>query len=196
MKSPRSLIVFIKNPVAGKVKTRLANDIGDKQALKIYIQLLNYTASITSGLNLEVHLFYSDFIPEQQVIFQNYHGQYVQRGAYLGDRMSEAFKTILKKSEKVVLIGSDCGELTVEILNEAFSTLTFADVVLGPACDGGYYLIGMKKEQPAVFESIEWSTDTVFQSTIRNILKTDADLALLTTLRDVDTLDDWMSLNW
>ncbi|MEL6945483.1 MAG: TIGR04282 family arsenosugar biosynthesis glycosyltransferase, partial [Bacteroidota bacterium] len=96
----------------------------------------------------------------------------------------------------VIIIGSDCASLTTSIVKEAFVSLDAHDFVIGPAKDGGYYLLGMRTFQPSVFEDIEWSTEQVFANTIRNIKKLNASYALMPVLSDIDYWEDWLEYGW
>lgn len=140
-----ALIIFIKNAVPGKTKTRLAQSIGDDNALAVYRILLEHTHRITSGLTCATFVFYSDAIMPQDCWQQSGCRQCLQQGNDLGERMRNAFQSVFEQQyQKVVIIGSDCYELTSEILQQAFIKLNTTDVVIGPAKDGGYYLLGIK----------------------------------------------------
>ena len=107
--------------------------------------------------------------------------------------MKEAFVTLFEMGfEKVLIIGSDCLELSTPIIEQAFELLNEKEVVIGPASDGGYYLLGMKKLFPNLFENKQWSTEHVFQQTIDDLQKEDIDYDVLITLTDVDTEESWI----
>ncbi|MEX0859140.1 MAG: TIGR04282 family arsenosugar biosynthesis glycosyltransferase [Balneolaceae bacterium] len=190
------LIIFVKNEEIGKVKTRLAESIGDAQALKIYRQLLRHTHEQASRTNATKEVWYSNFITENDLWDSGNFTKKKQSGSDLGARMSGAFRESLqlKKAQNVVLIGSDCPGLTAEIINNAFRQLSGKNIVIGPALDGGYYLIGMSSYFPELFENMVWSTDSVLEDTVEIIRKTGASFALLEELNDVDTAEDleWM----
>jgi rSAM/selenodomain-associated transferase 1 len=196
MKEDNALIVFVKNPETGKVKTRLAASVGEEEALSIYGVLVAHTAGLAQATGVSVHVYYSDFIPDKEAIFSSFSSQKVQHGNDLGDRMANAINDEVVDYEKVVLIGSDCAELTPPILLASFELLDHADVVIGPARDGGYYLIGMKTAYPEIFDNIEWSTEFVLEQTIARALQLGREFALLPELGDVDTLEDWLQLGW
>ena len=190
-----ALIIFIKNIEKGKVKTRLAATVGDEKALKIYQALLEHTRKVASNANADRYLFYSSHLEKDdwsELDFQ----KRIQSGNDLGIRMANAFEEIFKKHKKAVIIGSDCASLTSEILNQAFELLTKNDFVIGPAQDGGYYLLGMSQFMPSVFENIEWSTGSVFEKTIENIGLLDKNYALLPELSDIDYEEDWVKYGW
>lgn len=185
------LIVFLKNPVAGKVKTRLAATVGDEKALEIYLLLIDYTREICKNCKAEKNVFFSDFIDEK-ISFGN---SFVQQGADLGEKMKNAFRTMFDSgAKKVVIIGTDCAELTTEILDEAFLHLNNHDFVIGPAHDGGYYLLGMKSFFPEIFDGVLWSTDAVFTKTKEKIISSGKSLFLLSVLRDIDTEENLFTM--
>lgn len=185
------LIVLAKNPVLGKVKTRLAATIGKEKAIKIYQELLRYTCDICSKVNGEKTVFYSDFIPKKDIWTAACFNQSLQKGTNLGERMQKAFATIFEKgTNKVVIIGTDCMEINTEIINEAFEKLTHHDIVLGPALDGGYYLLGMNKRHDTLFENINWSTETVLKETVSAIENQDLSFTFLPVLNDIDEEKD------
>ncbi len=187
-----SLIIFIKNPRPGFVKTRLARTVGDAEALRIYHILLDKTRAAAQGVRAERRLYYSDFIDRDDRWPEPDFLKKVQQGNDLGERMEAAFReTFDAGAGKVVIIGSDCPQLSGELLQIAFDRLDDADFVLGPTPDGGYYLLGMKHLEPGVFHGIEWSTDTVCTRTLEKIAAAGSTCTLLPMLGDIDTEDDW-----
>lgn len=185
------LIVFIKNPKLGKVKTRLAESIGDEKALKIYNVLLDHTLRISNLVQVDKAIYYSDFIPASDHFQKSGFKQFLQRGNNLGERMSDAFRTqFIKGYDQIILIGSDCYDLDDDHLNEAFQMLEQNDLVVGPAKDGGYYLIGMKEHHPDLFLDIAWSTSTVFEETKSIAERLNLNLVALPVLSDIDELTD------
>ncbi|MBC7776555.1 MAG: TIGR04282 family arsenosugar biosynthesis glycosyltransferase [Phycisphaerae bacterium] len=191
------LLVFIRNPQLGKVKTRLARTLGDEEALRIYHILLKKTRATALACKAERWLFYSDFITENDEWLRSDFQKKIQHTGDLGERMDEAFKMAFGAgAEKVAIIGSDCPDLTGELLQQAFDLLDSTDFVVGPASDGGYYLIGMKALEPSVFQGIQWSTETVREKTLEKIRVTGKSCALLPMLLDVDTEEDWRRWRW
>lgn len=191
----KALIIFIKNIEKGKVKTRLASTVGDDKALQIYQALLNHTREVATKVSATRHLFYSNRIEEDEWSKNDFE-KYIQKGEDLGIRMANGFKKAFEKNDKVVIIGSDCASLTPQIVNQAFEKLEENDFVIGPAQDGGYYLLGMNKFMPSVFENIEWSTESVFEKTIQNIEYLNKKYDLLPTLSDIDYEEDWLKYGW
>lgn len=190
------LIIFIKNPELGKVKTRLAATVGDEMALKIYGALLEHTRNIALALRVNRHLYYSQFIDPNDSWNANYFHKYLQSSGDLGQKMAQAFKSILNTHSKAIIIGSDCASLSPEIIDEAFVQLDNHDFVIGPATDGGYYLLGMKQLFLPVFEEVAWSTDQVFATTIERITAVNASYYLLPELSDIDYEEDWNQFGW
>lgn len=185
-----ALIIFTKNPVYGKVKTRLAATIGDVNALQIYKQLIQRTFSITYQLTVYKIVFYSDKI-EVNDIWKHGYSKLLQYGNNLGERMMNAFNYMFQnKYSKAVIIGTDCAELSKEIIEEAFQKLDEYDVVIGPATDGGYYLLGLKKMHKELFKNIQWSTNSVLQTTIERCNTNNLSYFLLKELHDVDEEKD------
>ncbi len=186
-----ALIIFIKNPVKGKVKTRLAATVGDDKALDIYKILLQHTRRIAMEVDVVRLLFYSDAVVLQDDWPVSHFHKHTQKGNNLGERMAHAFATAFERHKKAIIIGSDCAALTSAILEGAFAKLDSHDFVIGPATDGGYYLLGMRRWVPTLFEHIEWSTSTVFTETLKKISNMGGTYALLPTLSDVDNEADW-----
>lgn len=187
------LLIFIKNPRLGYVKTRLARTVGDAEALRIYRILLDKTRSAARQLGAERLLFYSDFPDREDEWAETEFEKQIQRGGDLGERMEAAFRVAFEGGPaKVLIIGSDCPGLTGDMLQSAFDGLDAVDFVIGPTSDGGYYLLGMKQLEPSLFRNIEWSTETVCSRTIEKIRAAGRSFALLPLLSDIDTEDDWL----
>lgn len=187
-----ALIIFQKNAQLGKVKTRLAVSIGDQKALEVYQWLTDYTHQQVKGLKVDKFLFYSDFIPAQlDQDLDGYHFE-IQSGDTLGERMSNAFAFLFSKGYKsVVIMGTDCPYLKTEDLNKAFTDLSNTDLVIGPASDGGYYLLGMRQFFSEIFKNISWSTSNVLEQTLDQADSLGIDYEFLKILSDIDTLEDW-----
>ena len=191
----RCLLFFIKNPVKGKVKTRLASVIGDKMAVKLYKRFL---LEMLFTLNGGTFLFYLCYSPESPLSdLKDWLGDHylymTQTGEDLGERMKNGFvEAISMNFKRVVLIGSDIPDLSIEFIEAAFTSLQEKDAVIGPSLDGGYYLIGFKKEtfSPRVFEGIYWSTASVFEKTLKVLEQEGLTVHTLQPLRDIDTVED------
>lgn len=195
----RCLLFFIKNPEKGKVKTRLASAMGDEMAVKLYRRFL---LEMLSTLNRGTFLFYLCFNPENSLKdLKHWLGDHYlytpQNGENLGERMKNGFAEAFAMSfKRVVLIGSDIPDLPLEFIEEAFTSLKENDAVIGPSLDGGYYLIGFRDKtfSPQVFDGIPWSTERVFEETMK-ILKQEGLLVhTLPRWRDIDTIEDLKNL--
>jgi len=185
-----ALIIFVKNPVIGKVKTRLAKSIGQQEAMNVYLRLLDYTRQSVKNVNASIYIYYSDRIETGDLWPTATHNKALQSGSDLGERMLNAFEEVLKQHSKAVLIGSDCPEINAEIINAAINSLSTHDCCIGPSHDGGYYLIGMKKAYPPLFRNIEWSQPSVYQYTIRKMASSRLSRHELPILHDLDDQED------
>ncbi len=188
----RALIIFAKNPRLGKVKTRLAESLGEILALKVYIELLRITEDIVRSLPVTKYIYWDGGIPENQNYFSEDCIHRKQVNGDLGLKMGEAFSEVLKEHSLVCIIGTDCPYLSSEILVNAYENLAGkADYVIGPALDGGYYLLGLKKVITELFQDMVWSTNEVYEITT----KRGRDLNLfshnLPKLGDIDDARDY-----
>jgi hypothetical protein len=185
------LIVFVKNPVLGKVKTRLAKTLGPEKAIEIYQELLQHTHHVTKNLPFDKAVFYSDEVVTGDRWDQGGYEKRRQEGSDLGKRMLNAFKYAFQKAyRKVVIIGSDCFDITPKIIQEAFKAIPQNNFVLGPTHDGGYYLIGMTALHVSLFKNKKWSSDEVLQDTLIDIRNMNGSYKLLPELTDIDTEAD------
>ena len=194
----RCLLVFAKAPVLGHVKTRLQPIYSPQQSVDLHTQLVNgclLMAATVSDCVTELwvgsaHHGWSDLSHRYQFdILQ-------QQGEDLGDRMSHAFQQTLTTAPKAILIGTDCPFITRSYLLDAFDKLDEYDVVIGPAEDGGYVLIGLTAEQSDLFTGISWGSDRVLTETVEKIKELELRYKLLPTLRDIDRPEDvvyWQS---
>lgn len=191
----RCLLFFIKDPGKGRVKTRLASAIGDKMAVKLYRRFL---LEMLFTLNGGTFLFYLCYSPENSLNdLKDWLGDHYlymsQGGENLGEKMKNGFVEAFSMSfKRVVLIGSDIPDLPLEFIEEAFTSLREKDVVIGPSFDGGYYLIGFKDKtfSPRVFDGIHWSTESVFEKTLKVLKQEGLTVHTLQPLRDIDTVED------
>jgi len=183
------LLVFTRNPELGKVKTRLAKTVGNATALKIYIFLLERTRDIAVKVAADKAVYYSVKIRENDIWDASIFQKHQQVGEDLGIRMLHAFKNGFKAGyEKVMIIGSDLYDLTAETIENAFIALKDNEVVIGPAEDGGYYLLGMNSLEEKVFKNKNWGTETVRKNTLEELK--DKKVFLLGELNDVDVFED------
>lgn len=185
------LIVFLRLPQSGKVKTRLAATMGHEIALSIYRELISLTLTAAERSGNAVYLFYDSGLPFNEERNPNF-SYHLQSTGDLGLKMAEAISYVLQFHNKAVIIGSDCPMLTSSILKESFNALDTHDVVLGPAIDGGYYLLGCKNFIPSLLKEILWGTPHVLEQTIEKIIAANLTYHLLTPLTDIDTEEDWI----
>ncbi len=182
------LIVFVKNSVLGKVKTRLAKDIGNQAAFEVYKTLVSKTKQAIQDLPIEKHIYFSDTVEETGC-----HNDFktIQQGNDLGERMNNAFKDGFENGyQNIVLIGSDLPDISEDSIKKAFDLLKTSDTVFGPAEDGGYYLVGMKQLHKNLFNNIPWSTSRVLEETMKVLESQSISVGLLETLNDIDTFED------
>ncbi len=185
-----ALIIFIKNPEKGKVKTRIAKGSDHDTAFSVYQRLLRHTQSITQDLDATKYLFYSDCIADDNWSEETYIKK-VQRGLDLGERMLDAFIEVMSYHKYVAIIGSDCIYLKPEHINNAFQRLRSHDCVLGPSTDGGYYLLGMKTVYKELFINIPWSSGNELKTTLGIMNDLSLNVAKLEALTDIDHIEDW-----
>ena len=189
MNSKNLLLIFTRNPELGKVKTRLAKDLGDQSALDIYKFLLGHTVAITEALPIIKEVHYSEKIYENDIWDASIYQKKQQVGEDLGDRMLHAFAEGFKNGySNIIIIGSDMYDITSEELMAAFKELDTKEFVIGPAEDGGYYLLGMHKLKPAIFVNKEWGTNTVLRETLKDLKG--ENFSLLEEKNDVDYYSD------
>ena len=203
----RQLLVFARPPVLGRVKTRLAATLGPAQALRVYRRLLALTQQAVAAAALPATVWLAeapaaealttDAVPE----LPEWPGLpwHLQTPAHdLGGRLAEAFAgAFAAGATQAAVIGTDCPGLTAAHLTQAFDELAAHDLVLGPAADGGYYLLALRQPQPALFQSIAWSSPTVLAETLAHAATLGLRVHLLPVLSDVDTeedLTDWPEL--
>ena len=189
LKNNPLVLVFCKNQIIGKVKSRLALKIGQKKAFLIYSELVDKTASIVNSLSSEVHIYYSDYIEENDKFNSSKIKKFIQKGNNLGDRIINALNISFKNFSPVVVIGSDLWKLEISDIEDTFRILKNKNVVIGPSNDGGYYLIGMNYLDTKIFENKNWGQESVLNDTIRDI-DDKTNIHLLDEKTDIDTYDD------
>jgi rSAM/selenodomain-associated transferase 1 len=178
------------------VKSRLAKDLGDDKTLDIYKFLLRHTRDVAISCNCSHFVFYSSYVHINDIFDDDLFTKFVQEGENLGERMINAFKKVFDLGcKKVCIIGSDCYELQTEILVEAFKKLQIDDVVIGPASDGGYYLLGVKQLNEDLLAQKQWGTSSVLDDTMASIKEAGLSYAELAVLNDIDTIDDLLQTN-
>ena len=190
-----TLIVFVKYPEPGKVKTRIARELGAEKAADIYSLIAECVIErVMESTKYRTVIFFDP--PEREAEIRQWLGREdivfePQSGITIGERMFHAFASVLSSgAEKAVLIGTDVPKITGEIVSEAFDLLDSEDAAIGPAEDGGYYLLGLKKAEALLFEEIEWGSGSVCEKTFERLRGLNIGYKTLDTLRDVDTPED------
>ena len=214
VKMENAVIIFLKYPEPGKVKTRLAKAFGDEKACAVYKLLAENVIKNIFTKNpgtYDVHIF---FIPaDKEIEIKDWLKPFIhgnrgvktrfspQEGRNLGERMSNAFRRILQEKgcKKCIIVGTDCPEIDTTLIENAFDVLKEKDIIIGPCKDGGYYLLGMSRPVPVSFKQgivpdlfvdIDWSTDRVFEQTMEKVQKNNLSCSILKTLVDIDTIED------
>lgn len=191
MSRDQRIIIFTKNPEIGKCKTRLAATIGDKAALSIYEQLLDYTIGFCKKLSFPKKVYYSSAISKFDRWSHSGFYKDKQVDGDLGERMKAAFKKEFKDGAKsVVIIGTDCAQINELDIQEAFRLLFQHEVVIGPADDGGYYLLGMNYLIPELFENKSWSSEYLMSETVATLDANQIDYKLMDAKSDIDIEED------
>lgn len=198
-KKNNHLALFAKYWEPGKVKTRLAANIGDHAASKIYQAFLQNLLRRLNHVGNERSIVYS---PSERISeFRSLAGHdwtlSPQSSGGLGDRLTSFVSSKFTPTEmnlNLVIIGSDCLDIDQELVDQAFDALDRAQVVLGPTHDGGYYLIGLSEHLPVIFQDIDWSTESVFQQTLAHIRTQNLTSVELPTLNDIDEFEDLSKL--
>ncbi len=188
------LVIFARAPEIGRVKTRLAAGMGDRRALEIYRELAEGVVAAVRGTTAEIVVAYAP--PTAADAMRAWLGSDLayepQVEGDLGERMAAAISSRLTAGAgRVVVIGADCPAVDAGVVARAFHALDDYDVVLGPAEDGGYYLVGTRSAHAALFRDIPWSSDRTLEVTLERIAQAALRCQLLDTLRDVDTAPDW-----
>jgi len=190
----RCLVIFARDPIPGRVKTRLIPALGKDGAAAVYRQMLQDTIATAAQAKATRHELWTDSRDGGPLLARlaQRDGMLIrtQCGGDIGLRMQNAFATTLGHSDAVVLIGTDCPEYDAAYLDEAFAALEQQDAVIGPAADGGYALIGLRSLEPAVFEGIPWGSAQVLAATRRRFARLHWNWLELPTLHDVDEYRD------
>ena len=182
-------MVFVRNTQLGAVKTRLASTVGDQMALKIYKALLKHTAQEVNKVSAHKKVFYSEHIKDVDIWGEMNFLKGLQPKGNLGQRMESAFKSAFTKGyQNVVIVGSDLYSLKSSHIETAIKQLKKNEVVIGPATDGGYYLLGLKMSLPALFCKKQWGSATVLEDTLIDLKS--SSVFLLEPLNDIDTFQD------
>jgi rSAM/selenodomain-associated transferase 1 len=191
------LIVFARFPEPGKTKTRLIPGLGAHGACAMHFELTRRTMElatrlrVTRGVDWQVR-FAGGNVNRMQQLFGHDMAHYLpQNGADLGERLQDAVTAaFLDGVQRLIVIGTDCPEIESKTLTDALEALNQHDVILGPAYDGGYYLIGLRVDRPGLFQEIEWSTERVLAQTLDRCRDGGYSTHLLQTLSDIDHTED------
>ncbi len=211
--SDTEVIVFARTPVLGTVKTRLASSVGDARALAIYQLLTAHVlrAICVADRRWTVTVAYTPDSTHSRTAMLEWLQAIecipdlleAQSNGDLGVRMHSAITTALTRSERqpgnhkrnAIVIGTDCPFVTAKTIDDTIEALRTSECVLGPALDGGYYLIGTSRGDLPVFHQMQWSTERVFAESMTRLNEHNVSVATLAVERDVDTLDDWNAIS-
>ena len=199
-----ALIIFAKAPIVGQVKTRLCPPLTHDEAATLHgsfvLDMLERTKVAATKLKLPIDRYLACAPSSTLVFFKIMEERQSvklidQIGDDLGARMQQAFATLFAQGyQRIFIVGTDTPSLPLDHYKQALAALETHDVVLGPALDGGYYLIGLKQPRPEIFTNIVWSTDRVLATTQEKAAILGLKIALLPPWRDVDTIDDLQAL--
>ena len=192
-----ALIIFAREPKLGKVKTRLAKDVGDREALRLYKSFVRHTLKMVKEVkDMDCYIFYAGSNASMPFL-RKYARQFTlkkQQGSDLGERMYRAFKYVEGCGyENALIIGTDCLEINAKDIDRAIKMLGKNDYVLGPSMDGGYYLLGSKRTQRSIFQGIAWGESEVLSKTVQKMEKMGKSYRFLPRKRDIDHLSDWLN---
>jgi len=192
---PNVLLYFVKYPTPGKVKTRLAKTVGEQEAARLYGELAGKTLEVIASLYqrniFDLVIVYDPSEKSEDIKrWLSLSCEYLpQCGGGLSERLKHAFGEAFQKGAKrVMALGSDTLGLRTDIIQQGFEALHSIDVVVGPAEDGGYYLIGLSDFQPKLFEGIAWSTSGVLSQTYKTINDLRLSYQTLSQLQDLDEI--------
>ena len=191
----RCAVVFVKAPQKGKVKTRLSKIVGPEIALNVYKRFAVDLIETLKNIECDITICYHPSHAEPCITrwLGDSYVYLAQKGKNIGERMANAFiQSFSKGFHSVILVGADIPDLTGKIIDGAFSSLQKYPAVIGPALDGGYYLLGFNSNTfiPDIFENISWGTDRVYEQTLTVFHKKSLQAHLLPTWRDIDTYED------
>lgn len=186
----KQLGVFVRVPEPGAAKTRLTPPLSPEGASRLYAAFIRDLLSRVSRLKkVRGTVFYTGGEPDALTdMIPTSYQMIPQEGTSLGDRLAAAFgRLLVGEGRSAVIIGSDSPDIPIQYVKRAFLKLKHKDVVLGPAADGGYYLVGLRAANPAVFEGVEWGERTVLAQTLQRVKSQGFTLSVLPLWYDVDT---------
>ena len=200
MPAKTSLLIFAKAPIVGSSKTRLIPLLGEEKAAQAHerltmrtLQSMAVIANAAEGVSIS--LWGGSSHPRLASLAADFDYRFtLQQGTDLGGRMLHALSTELDDggAEQAILIGTDCPLIAPQYIGDAQAALRYCDVVLGPAEDGGYVLVGCKRHLPELFQGIEWGSSEVLEQTVAAGERAGLTITLLDTLWDVDRPEDWL----
>ncbi len=189
--SKEVLSIFVKNLIPGTVKTRLAKDLGIDVAIEIYKELVRITAEATNTLKIDKCVYYSEYIESNDQFDDAKYQKHIQEGKDLGQRMQNCFYDAFELNfDKIILIGSDTPDITDQIISQGFAELDKHDIIIGPAQDGGFYLIGMKEPHENLLNKRTYGHEQVLNELLKEIENRNLSVFKLPTLIDIDVKDD------
>ncbi len=192
----RTVLVFVKYPQPGRVKTRLATSVGPERAAALYRQWIGIVLGNLQSLRGTSRLACC-FDGGPREAFRDWHALaddwWPQPDGDLGDRLVAGFSAGFDSGAPVIAVGTDCLEIEAELVLEAFKALSYNDVVFGPAADGGYYLVGTREFRPALFRSVRWSSPYTLSDHLLRCRDEGWSSCLLPMRHDIDTWDDWQA---
>lgn len=189
------LIIFTRYPEAGLVKTRLIPALGEAGAAEIHKIMTEETVkmALKTGIEIEIHFTGGSYKQIQKWLGNRFKYR-DQAGGTLGERLSDSFNQAFSEGlKRAIIIGTDCPEITSNHIREAFTLLQKSDLVLGPALDGGYYLIGLSSFHHNLFKNIKWGSNLVYQQTMATARNLNLKIAELEKLADIDRPEDLLA---
>ena len=193
------LLMFLKYPLAGRTKTRLIPALGPEGAAQLQREMAEFLLEQLTYPKWQLDIYFTgSHLTDMQAWLGQYQNYYPQSSGDLGERLCHGFRQTFQTfpyapqyaGQKVIAIGADCPEVGVRQIQQAFRQLATHDVVIGPAQDGGYYLIGLRAHTPRLFQKIDWSTPKVFSQTCQKAANLGLSIAYLETLSDIDRPED------
>ncbi len=195
MKKVHSLIIFAREPREGKVKTRLAKDLSKPVVLSLYKNFIKDVLIVAKKVSSQRRYIFYVGLSRSIPFLRSYQKSFIlkrQFGKDLGERMLRAFLCAAREgAHSTIIIGTDCLTITAKDIEAAFAKLKTHDCVLGPSIDGGYYLIGLNKPCPSLFNDIVWSTEKVLDQTLKRAKSNNMKVALLSKKEDIDTISSF-----
>ena len=194
----RCVIVFVRAPILGKVKTRLAKVLDPRTVLDLYRCFVADVLAILASSGFQIVICFHPRDADQDIVdwLGDQYPYFPQQGLDLGDRMAKAFEYVFKHGcRQALLLGTDFPDLPRNVIHQAFDGLDHYGAAIGPANDGGYYLIGFERRnfQPTVFDKMPWGTDQVYAETVKRFSGLENLPLVLPRWRDIDEYEDLLA---